>query len=152
MPAACSACRHPWRARPSRYSPTSDWTMRLTDIAPFPEPVPAGCTFTRADLADGVEMLRVAEGCGTILHFGGVPVERPFGEVLGPNITGLFHIYEAARREQARVVFASTNHTVGFQERTEKLDADCHFLPDGYYGLSKAYGELMGRMYWFKHG
>ena len=25
-------------------------------------------------------------------------------------------------------------------------------MPDGYYGLSKAYGELMGRMYWFKHG
>ena len=32
------------------------------------------------------------------------------------------------------------------------LDDDCAFLPDGYYGLSKAYGELMGRMYWFKHG
>jgi len=32
------------------------------------------------------------------------------------------------------------------------LDDDCQFMPDGYYGLSKAYGELMGRMYWFKHG
>ena len=40
------------------------WTLRLTDIAPFPDPVPAGCTFTRADLNDGVTMLRLAEGCG----------------------------------------------------------------------------------------
>jgi uronate dehydrogenase len=50
------------------------------------------------------------------------------------------------------VIFASSNHSIGFHERTESLPADTQFLPDGYYGLSKAYGELMGRMYWFKHG
>lgn len=128
------------------------WNLVLTDIVAFPDPVPPGCRFTRADLNDGVAILRLAEGCGMILHFGGVSVERPFAEVLGPNITGLFHIYEAARRERARVLFASSNHAIGFHERSEPLDADCQFLPDGYYGLSKAYGELMGRMYWFKHG
>jgi len=128
------------------------WKLVLTDIAPFPDPLPPGASFTRADLNDGVAILRLAEGCGMILHFGGVSVERPFEEVLGPNIRGLYHIYEAARREGARVLFASSNHSIGFHERTEPLDADCQFLPDGYYGLSKAYGELMGRMYWFKHG
>ncbi len=128
------------------------WKLVLTDIAPFPDPIPAGCRFERVDLADGVAVLRLAEGCGMILHFGGVSVERPFGEVLGPNITGLYHIYEAARREGARVLFASSNHAVGFHERTSKLNSDCQLLPDGYYGLSKAYGELMGRMYWYKHG
>jgi uronate dehydrogenase len=122
------------------------WTLRLTDIAPFPDAVPKGCTFTRADLSDGVAILRLAEGCGMILHFGGCSVERPFEEVIGPNIRGLFHIYEAARREGARVLFASSNHAIGFHERAEPLDADCQLLPDGYYGLSKAYGELMGRM------
>ena len=127
-------------------------TLRLTDIAPFPDPIPQGANFTRADLEDGVAILRLAEGCGTILHFGGVSVERPFEEVLGPNIRGLYHIYEAARRERARVVFASSNHAIGFHERAETLDADCAFRPDGYYGLAKAYGELMGRMYWDKHG
>jgi uronate dehydrogenase len=128
------------------------WTLRLTDIVPFPGEVPKGCTFTRADLSDGVAILRLAEGCGMILHFGGCSVERPFEEVIGPNIRGLFHIYEAARRERARVLFASSNHAIGFHERAEPLDADCQLLPDGYYGLSKVYGEMMGRMYWFKHG
>ncbi len=128
------------------------WTLKLTDIAPFPDAIPTGCSFTQADLADGVAILRLAEGCGMILHFGGVSVEKPFGEVLGPNITGLYHIYEAARRERARVLFASSNHAIGFHERADKLDDDCQLMPDGYYGLSKAYGELMGRMYWFKHG
>jgi uronate dehydrogenase len=128
------------------------WTLRLTDITPFPDPVPPGASFARADLNDGVTILRLAEGCGAIVHLGGVSVERPFEEVLGPNIRGLYHIYEAARREHARVVFASSNHSAGFHERTRSIAADTQFLPDGFYGLSKAYGELMGRLYWFKHG
>jgi uronate dehydrogenase len=128
------------------------WTLRMTDIAAFPDALPAGATFARADLNDGVAILRLAEGCGAIIHLGGVSVERPFEEVLGPNIRGLYHVYEAARREGARVVFASSNHSIGFHERSESIGADTQFLPDGFYGLSKAYGELMGRLYWFKHG
>jgi uronate dehydrogenase len=128
------------------------WTMVMTDIAPFPDPIPAGSRFVRADLNDGTTILRLAEGCGMILHFGGISTEQSFETVMGPNIRGLFHIYEAARREGARVLFASSNHSIGFHERSEKLDDDCQFMPDSFYGLSKAYGELMGRMYWFKHG
>jgi len=128
----------------------------LTDIAPFPDPLPPGARFERADLEDGVAVLRLAEGCGHVLHFGGVSVDRPFGEVIGPNLRGLFHIYEAARREGARVTFASSNHAIGFHERpgghNERLDMGCAFRPDSHYGLSKAYGELMGRLYWDKHG
>ena len=114
------------------------WKLVLTDVVPFPDAVPAGGRFVRADLNDGVAILKLAEGCGMILHFGGVSVERPFAEVLGPNILGLYHIYEAARREGARVLFASSNHAIGFHERGEALDDDCALLPDGYYGLSKA--------------
>jgi uronate dehydrogenase len=132
------------------------WTLRLTDIHSFPEELPPRASFVRADLNDGVALLRQAEGCGAILHFGGVSVEQPFETVLGPNLRGLYHVYEAARRERARVVFASSNHSIGFHERPQgneaRLDADCAFRPDGYYGLSKAYGELMGRLYWDKHG
>jgi uronate dehydrogenase len=128
------------------------WPLVLTDIAPFPDALPKTATFTKADLNDGVAILRLAEGCGAIVHLGGVSVERPFEEILGPNIRGLYHIYEAARREGARVIFASSNHSIGFHERTTPLDDDCEHRPDGYYGLSKAYAELMGRMYWFKHG
>ncbi len=130
------------------------WTLRLTDIRPFPGPLPDRAVFELADLADpdGTRIRRLAEGCGTILHFGGVSVERPFDEVIGPNIRGLFNIYEAARHAKARVVFASSNHTVGFHRRDAVLDVDSTFRPDGYYGLSKVYGELMGELYFAKHG
>ena len=128
------------------------WSLRLSDRVPFPDAVPDGASFTQADLEDGPAMLRLAEGCGTILHFGGISTEQPFETVLGANLRGLHHIYEAARQAGARVIFASSNHTVGFHGRDAVLDDDCAFRPDGYYGLSKAYGELMGRLYWDKHG
>jgi uronate dehydrogenase len=130
------------------------YTLRLSDIQPCPGPVPDGATFEFADLADAdaSRIRRLADGCGTILHFGGVSVERPFDEVIGANIRGLYNIYEAARLANARVVFASSNHTVGFHRRDQVLDVDCTFRPDGYYGLSKAYGELMGELYFTKHG
>ena len=128
------------------------WPLRLTDIAPFPAPLPSRAQFTQADLVDAPALAALAQGCGTILHFGGVSIDRPFHEVLGPNITGLHTIYEAARLASARVVFASSNHSIGFHERTTTLDQDCAFRPDSFYGLSKAYGELMGRLYWDKHG
>ena len=130
--------------------------LRLTDLTAFPDELPAGAEFTRADLNDGPTILRLAEGCGAILHFGGASTDQPFETVIGPNIRGLYHVYEAARREGARVLFASSNHSIGFHERpagnAARLDADCAFRPDSFYGLSKAYGELMGRMYWDKHG
>ena len=130
--------------------------MRLTDIAPFPDAMPQGAVFERADLNDGVTVARLAEGVSHILHFGGISIDMPFETVFGPNLRGLYHIYEAARREGARVAFASSNHSIGFHARPEAggdtLDVDCQFRPDSFYGLSKVYGELMGRLYWDKHG
>jgi uronate dehydrogenase len=136
----------------ARYLAGLGWTLRLTDRVPFPSEPPAGCTFACADLEDQDTILQLAKGCGAILHFGGISVEHPFETVIGPNIRGLYHVYEAARRENARMVFASSNHTIGFYEREVAIDDDDYMRPDGYYGLSKAYGELMGRLYWDKHG
>lgn len=42
------------------------WALRLTDIVPFPDAVPTGANCTRADLNDGVTIMRLAEGCGAI--------------------------------------------------------------------------------------
>ena len=36
------------------------WTLRLTDITPFPDPLPPGASFVKADINDGVALLRQA--------------------------------------------------------------------------------------------
>ena len=128
------------------------WELRLTDIVPFPDPLPTGAAFTRADLVEAEPFRRLAEGCGAVLHFGGCSVEKPFDEVEGPNVRGLYNVYEAARVAGARVIFASSNHTIGFHPRSTTIDPDSPFRPDGYYGASKVWGEMMGRLYWAKHG
>ena len=112
------------------------WTLRLTDIAPFPDALPPGAGFTRLDLTDGAGLRALAEGCGAILHFGAIPCECAFEALIDANLRGLHGVYEAARHAGARVVFASSNHAFGFHERQAALAADADFLPDGFYGLS----------------
>ena len=127
------------------------YRLRLSDIVARDD-VPAECAFVRADLADKDAVLGLCEGVDGIAHFGAISRENTFEAILEANIRGTYHIFEGARLNRARVVFASTNHTIGFHERSERLAEDCHFRPDSYYGLSKAYGELLGRHYWDKHG
>ena len=126
--------------------------LRLSDILPM-QPAAAAEEVVCCDLADKAAVDALVKGCDVIVHLGGVSVERPFEEVLEANIKGIFHIYEGARRHGVkRVVFASSNHVVGFHERSERLDADCLRRPDGYYGLSKSYAEDLSRFYFDRYG
>ena len=50
------------------------------------------------------------------------------------------------------VVFASSNHVTGFYKQSETIHADHPARPDGFYGLSKAFGEDLARLYFDRHG
>jgi uronate dehydrogenase len=126
--------------------------MRLSDIAPMGD-AGSGEEVVPCNLADKAAVDRLVRGCDAIVHLGGVSVERPFEEILEANIRGVFHIYEGARRHRVkRIVFASSNHVVGFHKQGELLDADCAKRPDSYYGLSKSYGEDLSRFYFDRYG
>ncbi|WP_016986822.1 NAD-dependent epimerase/dehydratase family protein [Pseudomonas sp. B33.4] len=127
--------------------------LRLSDIAALAPAVDDREEIVVCDLADKHAVHQLVEGVDAILHFGGVSVERPFEEILGANICGVFHIYEAARRHGVkRVIFASSNHVIGFYKQDEALDASSARRPDGYYGLSKSYGEDMASFYFDRYG
>ena len=118
--------------------------LRLSDISPMAPAAGDHEEVVTCDLADKAAVHALTEGVDAIVHFGGLSVERRFEEILEANIRGTFNIYEAARRHGIRrVVFASSNHVIGFYKQSEKLDAGVVHRPDGYYGLSKAYGEDM---------
>ena len=125
--------------------------MILSDIADFPDALPQGSEFRKQDLSDKAAFDAMANEVSAIVHFGAVSIDRPFDEVLGPNFVGTYNIFELARAAKARVIFASSVHSIGFHERTTKLDENCDHRPDGYYGISKVYGEMFGRLYWDKH-
>lgn len=126
--------------------------LRLSDVASLGSAA-AGEELMPCDLADKEAVDAVVQGCDAIVHLGGVATEQPFERVLEANIRGTFHVYEAARRHGVRrVVFASSNHVTGFHPVGEVLDADAPRRPDGYYGLSKSFGEDLSRFYFDRYG
>ena len=127
--------------------------LRLSDIASLSPAEGPHEEVVACDLSDKQAVDALVAGCDAIVHLGGVSVERPFEEILEANIKGVFHIYEGARRHGVkRVVFASSNHVIGFYKQTEALDAHHARRPDGYYGLSKSFGEDVAQFYFDRWG
>lgn len=120
--------------------------QNLSDVAPNEE-------FVQVDLFDAQAVDRMVAGCQAIVHFGGVSVEAPWEPILQANIIGLYNLYEAARKHGVkRVVFASSNHVMGYYKQSEVVDALSPPRPDGFYGLSKAFGEDLSRLYFDRDG
>ncbi|RLU05743.1 NAD-dependent dehydratase [Pseudomonas prosekii] len=127
--------------------------IRLSDIVDMSPASDASEEVVTCDLADKQAVHQLVEGVDAILHFGGVSTEHAFEEILGANICGVFHIYEAARRHGVkRVIFASSNHVIGFYKQDEVIDAHSPRRPDSYYGLSKSYGEDVASFYFDRYG
>ncbi|MEI5099879.1 NAD(P)-dependent oxidoreductase [Streptomyces sp. PmtG] len=111
----------------------------------------------RVDLADRAALREAVRGADAVLHLAGISLESTFDKVLKANVEGTYHLYEAVREEGVRrVVFASSNHAVGFTPRPVGDDplipVTAPRRPDTFYGLSKSLGEDLAQYYWDKHG
>ncbi|OQW55684.1 MAG: UDP-glucose 4-epimerase [Proteobacteria bacterium SG_bin9] len=123
----------------------------LSDIRP-PADLAADETFIQVDLADLAAVQRLMDGVEGIVHLGGYSVEGPWDAILNANIIGCYNVFEAARLAHVRrIVFASSNHVVGFYSRSKTIGVDEHVLPDTRYGVSKAFGEALAALYAYKH-
>ncbi len=126
--------------------------IRLSDLKP-PQDLAADEEFIAADLGDLDAVARAVDGVDGIVHLGGISVEGEWDAILHSNIIGTRNLFEAARRAGAqRVVFASSNHAVGFYPRRRRIGTAALVRPDSRYGVSKAFGEAIGALYADKHG
>nr|WP_316639469.1 NAD(P)-dependent oxidoreductase [uncultured Roseateles sp.] len=126
--------------------------LRLSDRAALGDAAD-GEELVPAELGDRAAMLALLEGVDAVVHLGGVSVEAAFDPILEANITGVFNLYEGARKQGVkRVVFASSNHVTGFYRQDEVIDASAPPRPDTLYGVSKAFGENLSRMYFDRYG
>lgn len=126
--------------------------LRLLDIRPQ-EPAREHEEVVTADLADVAALERAARDVDCIVHLAGVPREGAWEAILPNNIVGTYNLFEAARRAGVkRVVFASSNHVIGYYRATQAVGITEPERPDSRYGVSKAYGEALGRMYADKYG
>ena len=118
-----------------------------------PENLAANETFVPAELADMAAVERACEGIDGVIHLGGFAVEGPWETILQANIIGCYNLFEAAYRKGVqRVVFASSNHAIGFYPRVQRIGPAVVPRPDSRYGVSKLFGEGLGSMYADKHG
>ena len=133
--------------------PGYGYRLRTSDLVP----VPGDPGSRTVDLRDPDAVRAAVRGVDAVVHLGGLSREDSFDRILDANIRGAYHLYEAVRLEGVRrVVFASSNHAVGFVPRPEQpgqpLPVDVPFRPDSYYGLSKCFGESLASLYADKYG
>lgn len=131
--------------------PAYGYELRLLDLVPV-DGAPEGVT---ADLTDAAALREAVRGVDAVVHLAGISLESSFDNILRANIEGTYNLYEAAREEGVRrVVFASSNHAVGFTPLPDGglVPVDTPHRPDTFYGLSKCFGEDLAQLYWDKHG
>jgi len=104
--------------------------------------------FITANLRNLKSTVKISKGVYAIVHFGAIPVEDTQKNILQNNIIGTYNLFEAARINKVkRVIFASSNHAIGFHRRITRLNEFSMQRPDSHYGLSKAFGEDLSRLY-----
>ena len=125
-----------------------------------------------ADLSDLGALKPAFAGQEVVVHLAAdASGEAPWDSVLQNNIVGTYNVMEASREAGVRrVVFASTNHVVGYYQGTVEpyndiLDGRLGRVrrpfppitsellrPDCFYAVGKALGESLGSYYHDRHG
>ncbi len=124
------------------------------------KPGAAGQPVHVADIADFAAIQAAFAGVEAVVHLAAtISVDSPWEAVRDANLIGTYNVFEAARQAGAKaIVFASSNHAVGGYEidgvpsiyalnDARVYDERVPLRPDSLYGVSKAYGEALGRYY-----
>jgi uronate dehydrogenase len=124
------------------------YKLRLSDKRPL-----KAKNFITADISKMADAMKITRGVDAIVHLGGYSVEGAWQNILQANIIGCYNVFEAARRNGVkRIVFPTSNHAVGFYRRDRTIDDHVYPRPDSRYGVSKVFGEALGRLYTDKYG
>jgi uronate dehydrogenase len=121
------------------------WELLCLDREPNGDP-----EVMSIDVLDAEALDAATVGCGSVVHLAGIPREAPLAEILEANVQGTQAVLDAAlRRGIRRVVLASSNHAVGFWERSDdsELQVDIRPRPDTFYGVAKVAAEALGQLY-----
>lgn len=130
------------------------YTIRSFSKHPIPE-----VDAVVADINDMEALVEACQGVDSIIHMAADGSPRAsWDSVLHNNISGTYTVYEAAARAGVgQVIFASSNHAVGnydlenapdiYRTGQPLIDHLVPVRPDSLYGVSKSFGESLGRYY-----
>ncbi len=100
-----------------------------------------------ADLANLESLKKHCAGIDTVLHLAGNPdASQNWESVLENNICGTYNMMVAAKSAGCRrVVYASSIHAVSGYPRDVQVKTSEPVNPGDLYGVSKCFGEALGR-------
>jgi uronate dehydrogenase len=128
--------------------------IRLHDLYPPPHSMPHEESVCGDLTVAGVAESAMA-GVDCVVHLAGIARESGGTpqQILNANVVGTHQVYEAARLAGVRrFIFASSNHVIGFYRSNREVNTEMPCRPSGHYGVSKVFGEALGRCYADKHG
>jgi len=128
------------------------FAMKVTDIVDFRSE--EGETKIIGDLSSADFCRHAVSGVDAIVHLAGlVGPDFDFEETIEPNYRAVLNLLEVSRFHGVRrFVFASSHHAVGLYPSSGRYHECAPPAPDGYYGLSKAFGEAACSMYARRYG
>lgn len=130
------------------------YDLRLTTLSPVPD-----VDSFVLDVTEREKLLPAMRGVDSVVHLAGSSsVTSSWESVLHNNIEGTYAVFEAAHQAGVQqVIYASSNHAVGTYEQEQApdiyrrphatLDHTVLLRPDSLYGVSKCFGEALGRFY-----
>jgi L-arabinose 1-dehydrogenase [NAD(P)+] len=119
------------------------------------------------DVADREAFVDALGDQDVLVHLAANPSpDAEWDDLVGPNVEGVYNAYAAAvANDVDRVVFASSNHAVGYYNASDPADPEAAATegaravrsddppnPDSLYGVTKAAGEAMGAYVACRHG
>ena len=131
------------------------YDFRLLFHRTIPEDLDPKDEIVVSDISNFEAMVEACDGVDVIAHLAifnrwrGMPRSQLAQLTFDVDMKGAYNIFEAARiNKVGTVVFASTNHVTGMNEKAGILShPDEPVRPDSIYGAGKAFGEALGRWY-----
>lgn len=126
--------------------------LRLADRQPVTVVHPRETAHV-ADLTAAGACDALVTGIDAIVHFAGFAEEGGWPTLVPANIIAPIALFEAAVRAGVeRIVYATSNHAVGFHERAVRIDDKAEIRPDTRYGVTKVFMEALASFHADKHG
>ena len=106
------------------------------------------------DLCDFRALKAAMKGIDVLVHLAATSDEASFTKELLPNnILGVYNTFQAAHEAGIRrIVFASSCQTVTMYTRDERIEISQPVRPGSVYGVTKVFGEVLGRYYHDRFG
>lgn len=111
-----------------------------------------GDKYAKVDISNYVDLdsvFREMVSIDCIVHLAADPrIDADWDSVLINNIIGTRNVYECAKKHGiGKVVLASSSHVTGSYGTSHLVTTRDPVRPDGDYGSSKAFGEIIARQY-----